>query len=719
MTSPRPHHSAPEGRLGAWLVICGLWALAVAQPLFDLLGDTAAFFVAHRADRTDLVLFALTVSLVGPAILGTVVLLLRHLGQGRQWGPWVEALVWTLLLSLFVAHWVRQWPVPALGLTLLALATGAFGGFALRRWPGARTFVRWLGAFSWIFPLLFLVASPARKIGAGPEGESAPPAETAILRPLTAVLVVLDEFPLVTLLDKEELIDEGRYPNFAALAATATWYRNATTVAQSTAYAVPAILSGRYPLAGEPSLPVWSDYRRNLFTAIGQGANLHVVETMSQLCPRKLCSGEALFLPHRARVKAMLEDAGAVYLHLVAPGEWSGRLPVISETWRDFWAPPAESEQPKRNKANEQDVEAVFNRFVENLASFPTPALHYVHLMAPHLPWNRLPDGTTYRTRQWMPHGLEFQTWRGSEWETVQAHQRHLLQVGWVDTLIGRLREELEGLGLWQDTLLVVASDHGSSFETGGRRRNLSASGFAEIVNVPLFVKYPGQEAGEIDDSNVETVDIMPTVLAAMGAQIPRGVDGVDLAGSKRREKKRVHHSGLRGSGAGRGEVFGLGRVVQRRRALARKTGRFGVGSWDEVYATGKYGALIGRPLAEVRGADKPPTGPLAHLDHPDDLDNVVLQLARLPVHLTGWLRRRSEDQPLTLAFAVNGTIQATTETFLERGRWRFTALMPKEALAAGRNTVEVLRVSGPRENPSVRRLRRRAKDIDGAEGSG
>lgn len=710
MTSRPKNPSVSRGPLDACLVILALWSLAVAQPLFDLLGRTTAFFVAHRADRTDLVLFALLVSLLGPAVVALIVLILRRLGRS---GRAMETVVLSLLAAPVAAYWLSGWAAPGWWIVFLALVAGGLAALTLNRWSPADTLARWLGAAAWIFPLLFLLVSPARQIGAGPESETKAPAETAPLEPRAAVLLVLDEFPLVSLLDEHELIDAGRFPNFVALAETATWYRNATTVAQSTAYAVPAILSGRYPEPDKVSQPVWSDYKKNIFTALDERANMHVVETMSQLCPSRLCSDGAHVLPRRIRLTAMVKDASAVYLHLVTPMEWRNRLPEIGETWRDFWSTPQESQESGRSKAHQQDSAAVFDRFVEQLSAFPAPALHYLHLMTPHLPWQRLPDGTRYGARKRMPHGLEHQAWRGSRWETVQAHQRHLLQVGWVDLLIGRLREALEDLDSWDDAIVIVTSDHGTSFEAGGRRRNLTPTNFPQIVNVPLFVKYPGQTAGSIDDSNAETIDVMPTLLAALGAPPVSNASGSDLAGGGRRESKTVYYSGLRGGRPGRGETFSVERVLERRLALARKIERFGSGTWDSLFAAGPFSDLVGAALSEIRGSDKPPTGPWVHLDRREDFSAVDLRQEMLPVHITGSLRRAPKDEALTLAVAVNGIVQATTETFLEGKRWRFSALVPKSSLVSGENSVDVLRVSGPLGDRRVRRLKDNTRDDD------
>jgi hypothetical protein len=73
------------------------------------------------------------------------------------------------------------------------------------------------------------------------------------------VMVFFDEFPMMSLLDSRGRIDRRLYPHFASFAQDATWYRNATGVSPFTPYAVPAMLTGRYPakslLLPTPSIP--------------------------------------------------------------------------------------------------------------------------------------------------------------------------------------------------------------------------------------------------------------------------------------------------------------------------------------------------------------------------------------------------------------------------------------------------------------------------------
>ena len=101
------------------------------------------------------------------------------------------------------------------------------------------------------------------------------------------VVVVFDQLPLVSLLDRDGRIDRTVYPNFAALANDATWFRNASAVSGLTHTALPAILTGNYP--APELLPTTRDHPHNLFTLFGSRYHLNVLEPLTDLCPETLC----------------------------------------------------------------------------------------------------------------------------------------------------------------------------------------------------------------------------------------------------------------------------------------------------------------------------------------------------------------------------------------------------------------------------------------------
>ncbi len=97
------------------------------------------------------------------------------------------------------------------------------------------------------------------------------------------------------------------------------------------------------------------------------------------------------------------------------------------------------------------------------------------------------------------------------------------------DIWFGNLREALEEKGIWEDTLIVVTSDHGEEFwEHGsvGHGHNVHQ----EMVHVPLIFHYPrGLPSGRSVRSGAEVIDVLPTVLELIGAEDPGDRQGRSL----------------------------------------------------------------------------------------------------------------------------------------------------------------------------------------------
>jgi arylsulfatase A-like enzyme len=109
-------------------------------------------------------------------------------------------------------------------------------------------------------------------------------------------------------------------------------------------------------------------------------------------------------------------------------------------------------------------------------------------------------------------------------------------EIAWVDSQVGRILERLEELGLREDTLVVLTSDHGEEFfEHGGKTHR--AQLYKESVHVPLILSWPGSlPAGRRVDGPAGIVDVLPTVTALCGVRTPENLSGRDLAAVARGE---------------------------------------------------------------------------------------------------------------------------------------------------------------------------------------
>jgi len=98
-----------------------------------------------------------------------------------------------------------------------------------------------------------------------------------------------------------------------------------------------------------------------------------------------------------------------------------------------------------------------------------------------------------------------------------------------VDAMIGSLLDEVERLGLAENTHVVFTSDHG---ENNMEHRQWYKMNFYESsARVPLVVAGPGVQKGKILDNIVQLVDLCPTLMEMAGLSVPAGLDGESLLG--------------------------------------------------------------------------------------------------------------------------------------------------------------------------------------------
>ncbi len=102
-------------------------------------------------------------------------------------------------------------------------------------------------------------------------------------------------------------------------------------------------------------------------------------------------------------------------------------------------------------------------------------------------------------------------------------------EIRFADGEIGKLLAHIRSLGVEDETLVVFVSDHGEQFlEHGGLKHGSSLH--REELHVPLVFRVPGaRDPGERRADRVGLVDVFPTVLSALGIELPGAVDGRDL----------------------------------------------------------------------------------------------------------------------------------------------------------------------------------------------
>lgn len=155
--------------------------------------------------------------------------------------------------------------------------------------------------------------------------------------------------------------------------------------------------------------------------------------------------------------------------------------------------------------------------------------LHYIDLHDPYRP--EPPYDTRYGTFSDVYAGIDFDEWGAwlkavregdvvlSEADVEQLRAYYDGQLRYIDDQIGRMLEEVKAQGLYEDSLIVLTSDHGDAFYEHGAVSH-STTPYDELLRVPLILKLPGGRfAGTVVGEQVRLVDLFPTILAAAGIQ--------------------------------------------------------------------------------------------------------------------------------------------------------------------------------------------------------
>jgi arylsulfatase A-like enzyme len=107
-------------------------------------------------------------------------------------------------------------------------------------------------------------------------------------------------------------------------------------------------------------------------------------------------------------------------------------------------------------------------------------------------------------------------------------------EIAFTDAHVARVLARLDELGLAQDTIVVIVSDHGEEFgEHGATRHGYTL--YQEAVRVPLIVRVPGIAPRRVAEV-VSGVDVMPTLLEACGVEAPAPIEGRSLLALARGE---------------------------------------------------------------------------------------------------------------------------------------------------------------------------------------
>ena len=409
--------------------------------------------------------------------------------------------------------------------------------------------------------------------------------------------------------------------------------------------------------------------------------------------------------PFGPRFRLLVEDLSVAYLHLLLPASWASRwLPPVTQTWNQFLDPGGPG--PIRRGWKDFRVDWSrrpdrFRNFVDSIRGDGPPALYFVHSMLPHASWKYLPSGKLYTLSE-RPgvagvvgpnnQGLDVNRWLEEPWLVAQSYQRHLLQVMFLDRLVGELVRQLREENLYDSALLVLTADHGASFRPGDSRRRMTETNYMDIISVPLIIKAPRQTKGVLSDRNVEAMDILPTMMEMLGIETDWPLDGQSAlaVSTPERPEKLIYTD--------EGERFSFDpRLEARWRSLDRKLELFGAAdgelSEQDLYRIGPYVELLGERTDALLQGQSDLTVEIdgSHLFRQVDLNSSFL-MSRISGRVLG---NQDSEIGRTLAIGVNGTVGAVTRSSCLDGETVFSALVPEGFFRDGSNQIRVYETRG------------------------
>ncbi|MDQ6418854.1 sulfatase-like hydrolase/transferase [Paenibacillus sp. LHD-117] len=140
---------------------------------------------------------------------------------------------------------------------------------------------------------------------------------------------------------------------------------------------------------------------------------------------------------------------------------------------------------------------------------------------------SEMPDRPEHLLRQdgkYWPGGGEAHT--HSEDHMKRLIRNYYAMITFIDEQIGRIRDAWRAKGMYDDVLVVFTADHGELLGDHG----LLYKGpwlYEGLTRVPMIVRGPGIRSGYRASALMENVDIVPTLLDALGQERPYGVQGV------------------------------------------------------------------------------------------------------------------------------------------------------------------------------------------------
>ncbi|AWV87909.1 sulfatase-like hydrolase/transferase [Bradymonas sediminis] len=270
-------------------------------------------------------------------------------------------------------------------------------------------------------------------------------------------------------------------PNIDALARESVFFEDAYAPAPHTPRSIPMLFFSRYP-----NRLKW--YRHNWNYPIILPENLGFFEVLQEAGYKNVGMSSHFYFKEEQGIRQGFT-------------EWDNEgAGSISES-NDAIASPAiwKKVEPK--------IEELAKAWHDDKEQFSL----FVHLFDPHA--------------RWIPHA-DFDFGKGSN-----TYERHVnaydSEIAFSDSYVGGIIEKLKSENLYEDTIVVITSDHGEGFNEHGYYFH-GQTLYNEILKVPLIIRVPGWHSRRVKGP-VSLVDVAPTLLELFKVSVPSVFEGQSL----------------------------------------------------------------------------------------------------------------------------------------------------------------------------------------------
>lgn len=200
-----------------------------------------------------------------------------------------------------------------------------------------------------------------------------------------------------------------------------------------------------------------------------------------------------------------------------------------------YWDTEGRKHQPKEWSPLHEAGEVVsYLKNKDRVRDAKKPFFIMVGMNPPHSPYRSLDDCMEEDFNRYKDIPIDSLLIRpNADRERAKATSAayYFASVTGVDRAFGQILATLKELGLDRNTVVIFASDHGETM-CSQATDDPKNSPYAESMNIPFIVRYPGKVKPGVDPLLLSSPDIMPTVLGLCGLdnRIPKEVQGCNYA---------------------------------------------------------------------------------------------------------------------------------------------------------------------------------------------